>query len=169
MIFSAFFRKEFREWHAVEHQCALLIQAAMPITENNLRRISPVLYRCGAGVLVSDLQIHIILWIQILAALGFIGLSTSHIFFLLLLLACTLLARELPNHYIRKRRGNNNVIKFFLVVLSFPGFVLPFLCERVFVLKYPSEDKIAIAVRELKIFMNEINSATRRPLFSCFN
>lgn len=151
------FDKEQCEWHALEHKCVVLIESELSITENNLRSISPALFRCGMGRVLFSLQLEIVLWMLLLVLLGVAHLDFFSTFLLLLIFWCAFLVIITDFLQTHKSVHKPRWLKDLLVILSFPGFILPFLYERFFILKSPSEEKIRAVTRELGQFLEEHN------------
>lgn len=141
-------RRQFREWHGLEHKIATLLEQEISPTVENIRKMPRILFRCGTVELTLLWEFLTLSWMGMyFAGKGiFEGFPVSLIIYVLL---CASVAGA--EFLIIFRYYIDSPVKIFLYLFfAMPALVIPLLIEAFCTTKEPARDKVESVLEDVK-------------------
>ena len=147
-LITMFFDKNCREWHTCEHKSAVLIEAGLEPTVENLKKMPATLLSCGTSIYGTRIGASTL---SIMLALSHSLIPSNILTIIAVLLPIPIISYICYGFILASKRE-----KFrhcLITIIALPMIALPLITEKLFTLKEPSEEKYRKTAEELKHFI----------------
>jgi len=141
--------KDWREWHALEHKCAILLEAGLEPTVENIKGMPSTIILCSVSLYGINTEIFMGIPILILItpfAFGpLLPILTALVIMAVISFSCAVHATS---------SKIKNSAQYGIMIMGIPMMAIPLLAEKILTLKEPSDEKINQIAAELKNYLD---------------